>query len=114
MAKWSDCIDKGETALTALYALQTVAMKSGNLAAQKALADDIDDLTYKLTQLQSLEIEDDDIQITALNARLDAVTQAGQEALKDIAKLTIVLGDIVAAAKVLDGVIGGGIKVTGA
>ncbi|HET6183076.1 MAG TPA: hypothetical protein VFA03_05720 [Acetobacteraceae bacterium] len=106
MATWDDSIAAGEAALGNLYRLQTAAMKAGNLAAQKALGNAISDLTYKLTQLQSLAIADDDTQIAALNAQLDRVTTAGQAALHDLTQLAQVLNDIAAAAKLLDTVIG--------
>ena len=105
MAGLDDAIAKGETALNNLYALQTAAMKKGDVVTQKALEDDIDDFTYKLTQLQSLAITADDAQIATLNGPLDAVTRSAQSALADLSKLVNVLNNIVTAAKVLDGII---------
>lgn len=103
MASVNDCINSGETALNALYALQTAAMKTGNLAAQKALEDDIDDLTYKLTQLRRQRIADNDVQINALNSQLAKVTTAAQDALSNLDQLSSVLSDVVAASQILDG-----------
>lgn len=106
MANVNDCIDSGESALNALYGLQTTAMKQGNLVAQKALKDDIDELTYKLTQLRRQQIADNDAQINALDAQLRQVTSSAQDALKNLDKMTAVLSDMIAATKVLDGILG--------
>jgi ABC-type transporter Mla subunit MlaD len=106
MASVNDCINSGEAALNALYALQTAAMKAGNLAAQKALEDDIDELTYKLTQLRRQQIADNDAQINALNTQLGQVTTTAQAALNDLDELTAVLNDVVTASQILDGILG--------
>lgn len=106
MASVNDCINSGEAALNALYALQTAAMKDGNLAAQKALKDDIDDLTYKLTQLRRQQIADNNAQINALNTQLAQVTTTAQDALNDLDELSTVLSDVVTAAQILDGILG--------
>lgn len=106
MANLNDCIDSGESALNALYGLQTTAMKQGNLAAQKALKDDINELTYKLTQLRLQQIAENDAQIDALDVQLRQVTSSAQDALKNLDKLTAVLSDMITATKVLDGVLG--------
>ena len=110
MATTDDVILKGEAALTALYNLQKAAMKKGDLATQKALADDIDDLTYKLTQLQSLQVAADDEQIQALNNKLDAVTDSAKKSLARLNNITTVLGNVVAGAKLLDSVITAAMK----
>lgn len=106
MATVNDCINSGEAALNALYALQTAAMKTGNLAAQKALEDDIDDLTYKLTQLRRQQIADNDAQINALNIQLGQVSTSAQDALNKLDRLTDVLNDVVTASQLLDGILG--------
>lgn len=106
MASVNDCINSGEAALNALYALQTAAMKVGNLAAQKALEDDIDDLTYKLTQFRQQQIAGFNAQIDALNAQLGQVTASAQAALQNLDKLTGVLNNLVAASHVLGGILG--------
>jgi len=105
MALLDDTITAGENSLQALYALQTAAMKSGDLVTQKALEDDIDDLTYKLTQLQSQQIAVDDAQITALNNQLAKVTATAQAALNDLTKLTAVLQSVVSAAQLVDAIL---------
>lgn len=105
MASLNDCINSGEAALNALYTLQTAAMKAGNLAAQKALEDDIDDLTYKLTQLRQQQIADDDARINSLNTQLAQVTTSAQSALQNLDQLTGVLNDIVTAAQILGGIL---------
>src|ERR1700710_3028169 len=105
MLNWNDCLSNGEKALAKLYAMQAKAMQTGNMAAQKALGDDINDLTYKLTQARALQIQQDDDQIVVLNAKLVAVTQAGQAVVNDIKKLNQVLANIVAAVKILDSII---------
>jgi hypothetical protein len=106
MASVNDCINSGETALNALYALQTTAMKAGNLAAQKALEDDIDDFTYKLTLLRRQQIADNDAQINALNTQLGQITTTAQDALNKLDELTEVLNDVVTASQILDRIIG--------
>jgi polyhydroxyalkanoate synthesis regulator phasin len=106
MASVDDCIKSGEASLSALYTLQTDAMKAGNIAAQKALKDDIDDLTYKLTLLRRQEIDDDNAQINALNAQLGQVTATAQTALKSLDHLSDVLADVVGATSTLDGILG--------
>lgn len=105
MASLNDCINSGESALNALYALQTAAMKAGNLAAQKALEDDIDELTYKLTQLRQQQIADDNDKINSLNAQLGQVTASAQNALQDLNKLTGVLNGVVTATQILSGIL---------
>lgn len=105
MASLNDCINSAESALNALYALQTAAMKAGNLAAQKALEDDIDDMTYKLTRLRQQEIADDDARINSLNTQLAQVTVSAQKALQDLNKLTGVLNDVVTATQILSGIL---------
>jgi len=105
-----DAINSGDVALNNLYALQTAAMKQGNLAAQKALADDIDGLTYKLTQLRGMAITANDSQIAALNAQLDKVTSSAKASLAQLDNLTKVLNDVVLAAKLIDSIIGLAIK----
>ncbi len=70
MASVNDCINSAEAALNALDGLQTAAMKEGDLATQKALEDDIDVLTNKLTQLRRQQIADNDALIDALNTQL--------------------------------------------
>lgn len=105
MTDLTKSIDLGEASLQALYALQTQAMKSGDLATQKALEDDIDDLTYKLTQLNALNIAADDQQIDQLNDQLTAVTKTAQAALTDLKQISTVLSDVVTAAKILDGIL---------
>jgi hypothetical protein len=102
MASVNDCINSSETTLNALYALQTAAMKAGNLAAQKALEDDIDDLTYKLTQLRRQQIADNDVQINALDTQLGQITTSAQGALNNLDELTTVLHGVVTAAQILD------------
>jgi DNA repair exonuclease SbcCD ATPase subunit len=106
MADVDAAIDAGEQALNSLYALQTAAMKAGDLATQKALSDDIDDLTYKLTQLRSSEIAADDTQIAALSRQLDEVTASAQADMADLTRLNQVLSDVLTATKLLDAVIG--------
>jgi hypothetical protein len=106
MASVNDCISSGETALNALYALQTAAMKAGNLSAQKALEDDIDELTYKLTQLRRQQIADDNVQINALNTQLGEVTTSAQDALNNLDELNAVLNDVVTASQILNGILG--------
>lgn len=106
MATVNDCINSGEAALNALYALQTASMKAGNLAAQKALEDDIDELTYKLTQLRRQQIAENDAQINALNTQLGQVSTTAQNSLKNLDQLTDVLKDVVTASQVLDGILG--------
>jgi polyhydroxyalkanoate synthesis regulator phasin len=88
MGHWDESTSAGQAALDGLYALQTAALKQGNLSTQKALEDDIDDLTYKLTQFRSLEIDEDETQITALNSQLDAVTATAKSALADLGQPT--------------------------
>lgn len=105
MASVNDCINSAEAALNALYALQTAAMKAGNLAAQKALEDDIDELTYQLTQLRRQQIADNDAQINILNTQLAQVITTAQNALTNLDELTAVLNDVVTASKVLDGIL---------
>ena len=95
-------IEQGGAALSALYALQTSAMKLGDLATQKALGGDIDELTYKLTQLRGEAIADDDARIGALNIQLGAVTASAKAALSDVAKTGTVLTNVIAAAKLVD------------
>ncbi|RDS84887.1 hypothetical protein DWU98_02730 [Dyella monticola] len=106
MASISDCTASGEAALNALYALQTAAMKSGNLVAQKALKDDTDDLTYKLTQLHRQQIAVNDVQIASLTGQLNQVTQAAQQAVDQLNELDNVLDYVVKASQVLAGVLG--------
>ena len=105
MASTDDCIRSGEVALNALYALQTAAMKSGNLAAQKALSDDINNLNYNLTQLQCQQIADNDTKINALNSQLDQVTKTAQNAINNLDQLTTVLQNVVTATRILDGIL---------
>ena len=105
MASTNDCISSGEVALNALYGLQTAAMTSGNLAAQKALNDDIGNLTYNLTQLQWQQIADNDNKINALNTQLGQVTTTAQDALNNLNQLTTVLQDVVTATRILDGIL---------
>lgn len=102
---WDASIAKGQAALDALYALTNAAMQSGNVAAQKALEDDVDDLTYKLTQLRSLAVDEDANQVTALNAQLDSVTTAAKASLANLDQLSTVLNNVVTAAKLLDSII---------
>jgi hypothetical protein len=106
MADLDAAIGSGEQALTSLYALQTAAMKGGDLATQKALSEDIDNLTYKLTQLRGLAIAADDARIVALASQLDKVTDSATADLADLTKLNQVLSDVLAATKLLDAVIG--------
>ena len=105
MTDLTTSLDKGEAALSALYALQMTAMKEGDLVTQKALKDDIDDLTYQLTQLSAAEVEVDEVRIAALNTGLDAATQAAEAGLKNIGQLVSVLQTTVAAAKLVSGVV---------
>ena len=105
MATLQDSIDAGETTLNALYALQTAAMKAGALTAQKALGEDINDLTNKLTQLSNAQIADDDAQIDVLNAELSKVTDAAKAAAADLSQIDAVLVQVISAAKAIDGVL---------
>ena len=106
MASVNDCINSGEAALGALYALQTAAMKAGNLAAQKALKTISMSFTYKLTQLRRQQIADNNAQINALNTQLGQVTTTAQTALNNLDQLSAVLSDVVSAAQTLDGILG--------
>lgn len=110
MADLDDAIAAGEQSLQALYALQTKAMTSGDLVTQKALEDDIDGLTYKLTQLQSQQIAGEDQQIDALNTQLGTVTASAQGALNDLSKLSSVLQGVVKASQIIDGIVSAAIK----
>lgn len=107
MASTNDCINSGENALKALYALQTAAMTSGNLSAQKALSDDINNLTYNLTQLRCQQIADDDTKINALNIQLGRVTTTAENARSNLDQLTQVLQNVVKATRILDGILQG-------
>jgi hypothetical protein len=106
MATLQDSIDQGEAALQQLYQLQTQAMKAGDLTTQKALGDDINDLTYKLTQLKNEQIADDDASIDKINAQLSKVVEAAKAAQGDFSKVSDVLGAVISAAKVIDSVLG--------
>ncbi len=98
-------IASGNAALSALYSLQVAAMKQGDLASQKALKDDIDDLTYKLTQLNAVQINADQTQIDALGKSLDALTQQANASLAKLSNLTAVLQTAVNVAKLIDTVL---------
>ena len=98
-------IAKGEAALNNLYTLQITAVKNGDVATQKALEDDIDDLRYKLTQLRSQAITADAGKIAALNAQLDKVAATAQASLTDLSKLSDVINAVVIAAKLIDGIL---------
>ena len=110
MSNWDDCLSTGQSALSNLYGMQAEAMQHGNIAAQKALEDDIDDLTYKLTQARALQIQQDDTQIVILNTKLSAITHTAQSVVNDIENLNKVLANVVAAAKILDSLISAAMK----
>ena len=105
MTDLTTSLDKGEAALSALYALQMAALKEGDLVTQKALKDDIDCLTYQLTQLSAAEVDVDETRIEALNRGLDSATQAADAGLKNIDQLVSVLQTTVAAAKLVSGIV---------
>ena len=105
MATVDDAIASGQDALNNLYTLQINAVKAGDVATQKALEDDIDDLMYKLTQLTNQANAVDQTRIDALNTKLQAVTTTAKAAEADLSTMSEVLNDIVAAAKLIDQVL---------
>jgi hydrogenase maturation factor HypF (carbamoyltransferase family) len=102
MAGIDDTINKAETALNGLYGLQQAAMKKGDVATQKALESDVDELLHKLTQLRSQQINANQTQIDALNVQLDKVTAAAQGSMDSLDKVSAVLNAVDAAAKLID------------
>lgn len=102
---FDDSIASAQAALDKLHALQLQAMANGDLATMNALQRDSNDMTLKLTQLRALAVADDDAQIKALNAKLDAVTDSITDEMNNLASLTTVLNNILAVTKLLDTII---------
>jgi capsule polysaccharide export protein KpsE/RkpR len=94
-----------QAALDKLHALQLQAMSNGDLATMNALQGDSNAMTLKLTQLRALAVADDDAQIAALNAKLDAVTKSITDEMSSLGSLATVLNNILAVSKLLDSII---------
>lgn len=99
------CIAQSQAALDKLHALQLQAMSNGDLATMNALQSDSNDMTLKMTQLRALAVDDDDAQIAALNAKLDAVTNSITDEMNSLTSLATVLNNILAVSKLLDSII---------
>jgi hypothetical protein len=105
-----DCIDKAETALGKINALETAAMRKGDIATMNALQGDSNMLNLRLTQLQALRIQATIADIEALGKQLDGVTASADQALSGLAQIATVLTGILAVTKTLDGLIAIGVK----
>jgi hypothetical protein len=110
MSASTDPIGKTQQAIAALRALWQAAANANNVAAEKALDPQIDDLSDKLDALRGAKIAADNAQIAALNKQLDAVTAAATAAMQDLSKLSTALDAALAAAKLLDTVVAAAAK----
>jgi hypothetical protein len=102
---WDDCITKAEAALGKINALETAAMRRGDIVTMNALQGDSNDLTLKLTQLQALKIQATLAQIATLSRQLDAVSDSAGEALTDLSEVSAVLTGILTVSSTLDSLI---------
>jgi hypothetical protein len=102
---WDDCIAQAEAALGKINALETAAMRRGDIVTMNALQGDSNDLTLKLTQLQALKIQATLAQIATLSRQLDAVSNSAGEALTDLSNVSAVLTGILTVTSTLDSLI---------
>jgi hypothetical protein len=102
---YDDNVAKAEAALGKLNALETAAMRAGDIVTMNALQSDSNDLSLKLTQLRALQYQSDVGQIVALNNQLDGISNSVDLALRDVTKIASVLTGILAATRTLDALI---------